>query len=818
MITVPVACAVSLVTAMLIAAVVALPAAASTTRAGAARASLSALGEESNGRSETPALSADGNVVAFTSIASNLIPGDTNRGGSLPGPNGGKDVFVRDLSGTIERVSVRSDGSQSGTNSVSDAPAISGDGRFVAFHSTAGLDPSDFNGRQDIFVHDRATGETERASYAVDGGSVNNDSSYPAISADGRYVAFYSFGSNIVEGDTNRTIDIFVRDRSTDTTERVSVASDGTEGDGFSLFPSLSADGRFVTFVSQATNLVPHDVLGVFDVFIHDRETRETEQVSVTSNETIGNEISYFSSVSGDGRYVAFDSTATNLVPEDTNAVSDVFIRDRQTGVTDRISVTSFGEELDGHSFHPSISADGRFVSFTSEATDVVDGAANGMRKIYLHDRLSGTTTLVSVGVEGEEPNGATETDTALHTMSDDGLRFAISSAATNLVTDDTNDMRDVFTVDAEIHFGVVDLELTRSASAVSVSGAARATGVRVAEISDADDDAISGSTAVGGEITGATVAYRPVLGDLLATLHLAPPPKSPVYVRMFPGTQDIRPPVPGGTAGIAHTWSFTRDDQRYELRALPVAASGNPPSAPFFGLYRCDAVCLQIASLRGGHTTTGTNVVMALPLELVGAEPGSVLRDVRVHAGLGDAVSGGVAVLDDAVASSVTIPTWQVSLGIAPAGTPESEVAFDVDATTAEERFTGVIDTASLASGAYEVWAKACLGDICATSAEAIALDQALSATDLELLVDGVGVRRTLHARLTDRATPAAGISGRTIQFFVGSELIGSALTDLDGVAVLATPPRFRGGSHDFEARFEGDDSYLGSAGSARS
>src|SRR5216117_509323 len=257
---------------------------------------------------------------------------------------------------TTERVSVASGGTTEG-NDTSLGSALSADGRFVAFDSAAtDLVAGDTNGVSDVFVHDRQTGTTERVSVASDGAQGNGRSGLvtfafpPALSADGRFVAFVSFATNLVAGDTNGATDVFVHDRQTGTTERVSVASDGTESNAASLGSALSADGRFVAFQSDATNLVAGDTNGATDVFVHDRQTGMTERVSVASGGTEGNGFSAGLALSADGRFVAFHSTATNLVAGDTNGATDVFVHDRQTGTTERVSVDSDGTQGNGPS------------------------------------------------------------------------------------------------------------------------------------------------------------------------------------------------------------------------------------------------------------------------------------------------------------------------------------------------------------------------------------------------------------------------------------------------------------------------------------
>jgi len=224
----------------------------------------------------------------------------------------------------------------------------------------------------------------QRVSVASGGTQGNGDSGCPSISADGRYVAFQSYASNLVPGDTNEVGDVFVHDRLTGQTTRVSVASDGTEGNDYSRRPSISADGRYVAFASLASNLVPGDTNGTWDVFVHDRLTGQTTRVSVASGGAQGNSGSWCPSISADGRYVAFQSYASNLVPGDTNGVLDVFVHDRLTGQTTRVSVASDGTQGDSYSFGSSISADGRYVAFSSLASNLVPGDTNDKPDIFV--------------------------------------------------------------------------------------------------------------------------------------------------------------------------------------------------------------------------------------------------------------------------------------------------------------------------------------------------------------------------------------------------------------------------------------------------
>jgi uncharacterized repeat protein (TIGR02543 family) len=396
------------------------------------RVSVDSSGVQGNSNTYFPVISDDGRYVAFDSYASNLVSGDTN---------GEQDIFVHDRdTGITTRVSVDSNGTQ-GLGGSSN-PAISSDGRYVAFHSGASnLVSGDTNGYQDIFVHDRDTGATTRVSVDSSGAQANSAALNPVISSDGRFVSFYSYASNLVSGDTNGVNDIFVHDRNTGITTRVSVDSSGVQGNGISYDTSISGDGRFVAFYSTSTNLVSGDTNRVDDIFVHDRNTGITTRVSTDSSGTQGNDDSFNPAISSDGRYVAFHSSASNLVSNDTNGTLDVFVHDRNTGITTRVSVDSSGAEGNGFSWEPAFSGDGRFVTFYSIASNLVSGDTNGMYDIFVHDRDTGTTTRISVNSSGAQGNHHSSNPV----ISSDGRYVTFHSFASNLVGDDTNGVSDIF-------------------------------------------------------------------------------------------------------------------------------------------------------------------------------------------------------------------------------------------------------------------------------------------------------------------------------------------------------------------------------------
>lgn len=332
-----------------------------------------------------------------------------------------------------ERVSLASDGRQA--NAVAWWPELSADGSVIAYGSTAtNLAGEDTNGEWDVFVTDLRTRETSRVSVASDGTQANSFSLTPTLSADGRYVGYNSGATNLVAGDTNAQTDSFVYDRQTGTTTRVSVAADGEQSDGISFAPSFNADGRYAVFNSDATNLVAGDTNETSDVFVHDRQTGTTERVSVGSAGEQGDSGSREGSISGDGRFITFHSDATNLVAGDTNGDTDVFVHDRQTGTTERVPAPRAGEARE-----PVISADGRVVVFSNRL-----GWAAG--QLFAYDRQTGTTEQVSVAVSGGDANDSAYAPA----LSADGRTVAFYSFASNLAPGPDQWKADVYVRDLD--------------------------------------------------------------------------------------------------------------------------------------------------------------------------------------------------------------------------------------------------------------------------------------------------------------------------------------------------------------------------------
>lgn len=460
--------------------------------------SVSTDGTQATGESYRPRINSDGSFVAFLSYANNLVPGDTNYTA---------DAFLHDMTaGTTVLVSAASDGTiaddwsedpcvstngdrvafftvgrnlyendyanqpdimyrdmTAGTTTLvtvgdlidepidgSDFARVSGDGRYVVFQSYASnLVLGDTNRVNDVFLHDRETGELRCLSLTADGTTGNGCSSHPSISADGRYVAFQSDASDLIEGDTNDYADVFVYDVLAGSLERVSMDSEGGETGDCSSWPYISGDGNAVVFRTR-WNLVPEDESSSLDVYVHYRDTGLTELVSVSTSGSGGNDDSYWPSPNFDGSIIAFRTPASDILPDDTNGRADIFVRDMNTGITERVSVSTSGAEGDDCARWPSISADGRYVAFQSGATNLLDDAPEGWNDgdIFVHDREEDTTIRITNGIDEDGSSStAIETDncSANPAISADGKYVVYSSDASNLVEGDTNGLEDVF-------------------------------------------------------------------------------------------------------------------------------------------------------------------------------------------------------------------------------------------------------------------------------------------------------------------------------------------------------------------------------------
>jgi hypothetical protein len=353
-----------------------------------------------------------------------------------------QDAFVRDTAlGTTQLMTADSNGTPSGGNPLQ--LSLSGDGRFVAMAVSGGVLVPGTTGTQ-IYVKDRMTGAVELISKDTNGVSGNDVSFNPSITPDGRYVTFESTATNLVPNDTNALQDVFIHDRQTGITELVSVNSSGNQTRFYlAQNSSPSADGRYVAFESGAPNLLPATLSynHAINVFVRDRMMGTTSVVSVTSTGGLANFDSTHPMISANGNAVAFMSIATNLVSSDTNPQPDIFVHDLTTGATELISIAQSGHSGAFPSVYPSISGDGTRVAFMSQANDLVPGDTNMAQDIFVRDRAMSLTFRVSVGPMGVQSNA----DSGHSAISADGDSVAFESVASNLVAADSNGWQDIF-------------------------------------------------------------------------------------------------------------------------------------------------------------------------------------------------------------------------------------------------------------------------------------------------------------------------------------------------------------------------------------
>jgi Tol biopolymer transport system component len=396
------------------------------------RVSLDANGGQGDADSGRARVSADGRYVAFASQSSSFVPGDNN---------GRFDIFVKDrMTGAIERVSVATGGAEA--NGSSEHPAISADGQFVAFMSDAeNLTPSDLNHAMDIFVHDRLTGITTCASVNVNGGTSSYESIHPSISADGRWVAYQSLGTDIVPGRVGNGYEAFIFDRLNGTNEVASLTWNGSRSQTDVWFPRISADGRFVAFQGRGVDLVPNDTNPFDDIYVRDRSALTTTRASLDAAGAEAYGSSMTPSLSADGTLVVFRSFSTALVPGDTNVASDIFLKNRITGAIDRINFGIAGAQASDHSDEPSIAASGAFAVFKSRATNLALNDLNGKPDVFSVEIASRSVHRASLSDLGREVGS----ESRLPDVTNDGQFVVFESPASDLVAGDTNPHVDIF-------------------------------------------------------------------------------------------------------------------------------------------------------------------------------------------------------------------------------------------------------------------------------------------------------------------------------------------------------------------------------------
>ncbi|HWC12969.1 MAG TPA: hypothetical protein VG929_00045, partial [Actinomycetota bacterium] len=771
-------------------------------------------------------LSADGRYVAFQSDARGLVPEKTT---------GTTDVFVRDLqTQTTKRVSVSSQGTS--PNSSSHAAGISGDGRYVLFTSFASnLVPDDTNAATDTFLHDTITGATSRVSVAADGTQANRASQNSAISSDGRYVAFASRATNLIDGETSDRLHIFVKDLVSGTVELASRSTAGVEGNGTSFFPALSSDGRFIAFHSDSNNLVPNDTNGRDDVFVFDRESGTTERVSLSWNGGEANNSSNRASISADGRFVAFASHATNLVPNGATAnifPFDIYVRDRQRRTTELISASSAGEVGNHGSETPRISPDGRYVVFTSIASNLVRGDNNcpptitnlaRCKDVFVHDRQLVRTERVSLG------NGEVEGDgtSSVGSMTPDASTVAFFGSSTNLVPNKTDTDPDVFVRTRGLPLDSVDLRLGSAGNRARVTGGAVFSGGLLSQ-SPIRQLLIQDS---GIEIQQAQLYFHPEEEDLLFRWRL-----NGVLTMPSP-----RGPVPFQYLGF----SFTTPIGRYEIR-IQEHPRLDLPSTRIFAtraeLYRCNGDCVHVGDLAGSFGTTGAEARATVPVKTLGLAEGDALTGLRAYAALGHRAAGDTGRVQGVDLPATELPRVEAALAVGSPGASAHDVVFS-SVSLARGRFDATLD---VPPAPYRVWVRSCFALTCAlrpidvdapesspeptesadpTSSPTVSAepdpteDPAPDTTSLTFTErSATGGQHSDEVVLEARLTDSSGdpIAGTEIAF----DLVGeastrslSATSDENGIGTVRSRLSERPGAYQLTARFAGDDAFTPAA-----
>lgn len=394
-----------------------------------ASSSLEPLGIEANSHSlaTTAAISADERFVVFSSEATNLASGDRNDS---------SDIFLRDRwLNQISRISVNNQGVEGNADSIQ--PVIAANGRFIAFSSKAtNFVAGETNTVADIFIYDMQTQQI-RGINPLDS---NGDSLNPSISADGRWVVFESTASNLVVNDTNNAADIFLFDTQANQITRISVDAGGAQGNGTSIHPMIAANGGVVVFESEASNLVSGDTNNSSDIFLYDITTRNVQRISQATHQA--DKGSYYPAVTAEGKIVVFESEAMNLVANDTNSFAEIFIKDLTTGQIQRITAPN-GEPANSHAYYPSVSANGRFIAFTTAATNLVGGNPNALFDLLKYDRVTQQLERLNVNVAGEQTDF--QSFKLPISLSSSGNYAVFTSNATNAVYGDDNLSLDVF-------------------------------------------------------------------------------------------------------------------------------------------------------------------------------------------------------------------------------------------------------------------------------------------------------------------------------------------------------------------------------------
>jgi len=464
------------------------------------------LGVQENGSSYTHAVSNDGRYIVFDSAATNLGGTDTN--GSI------RDIYLYDRNNaSLELISVDNNGQRGSGHSRQ--PRISGDGRYVVFESFSALAPGGTNGLSQIYLRDRQAHTTRLVSANISGIAGNGPSYHPRISADGKLVVFDSMASNLGAGDSNGYSDVFIKHLDSGQLERVSVAYGGGQANNGSFEAEMSSDGRYVVFVSMASNIVSPAVATQRHVYLRDRLTGAVRLVSVSNGGVPANGACFLPDVDDAGQHVVFYSLATSLTPGLNGTTLQVFMHDMNSATTELISHNAANAGGNDHSFTASISGDGRFVAFSSFANDLVSGDNNAKSDVYLKDLASGEMKIVSLGINGVPAN-----DSILGVPSIDahGGVIAFTSYASNLVAQDNNGYADIFVLLQNLNSP--PLAVAGPSQVLECRGVSTPVTLDGRASSDADGDTLSYLWSGGfGQAEGAVVTVPMALGEHSASL-----------------------------------------------------------------------------------------------------------------------------------------------------------------------------------------------------------------------------------------------------------------------------------------------------------
>lgn len=614
-------------------------------------------------------ISADGTHIAFASDVAGLALEDVTP------PILGPDIFVRDLTTAATRLASVSGSGEPGagicfslTSGIdvesgrgSQNPQLSRNGRYVSFESCAtNLVPGDTNLQRDVFVRDLKLGTTQRVSVTTDGKETDRQSLWSSMNANGRTVAFASTATTLGGTGDDARWDVFVHDTKTKQTVR---ASEGPNGENIpkcshACWPSIDGTGRYVTLTLDKSE----DQGGSFneDAYLKDLETGKLEVINKNSQ---GEKVALGGSsppdgvrqhVTPGGRFVLFTSWASDLVPNDSNKLLDLFVRDRELGHTFRVNVSSSGEEIRyaegtvtlGDS-EGVMDSSGRYFVFSSPANNFADNESQAETdaELYVHDRITGSTRMVSVDISGEDPDCGFSPFLTIPsypakkpTVSGDGRYIAFHSCARNLVEGDERppftDAWQLYVRDQGIHLGPG--ALVRDGK-LSVQGSPdfRDTGY-VEVMDDAPPERLSALDGFGGfDISAAVLAYRELEDDLFVRATVE-------------GMSDL---AGVATSSMLYGVSFEFEGVKYEARAQRIPGSDYVDAGgASFGLFRCDGDgigCIRVASLRGGWGTSGPEITLAIPAEVLGLDRGGALSDIEVFTALGTYTGGSISTLD---------------------------------------------------------------------------------------------------------------------------------------------------------------------------